>query len=90
MLTTNLRKYRPALGTLASALLAVSAFPPLELHHLIWIALIPWIDSVQKCASAKEAAIQGLWLNFAIGLGSTFWIAWGRRLGEKSSSTGSH
>ncbi len=65
----------PQPGTLLSAALLVIAHPPLELHPLIWIGVVPWLLAVRRCRSWREAVVQGFWLNFLSGLGGAFWVA---------------
>lgn len=64
----------PHAGSLASVALLAAAFPPLEWEGLIWIALVPWLHGLTRCASLREAAIQGFWLHFLFGGVSTYWI----------------
>ena len=73
--SVNFGSFRPALGTLLSVPLTVIAFPPVELHHLIWFALVPWLYSLSKCSSIIQALIQGCWFHLLFGMGSTFWLA---------------
>ncbi|MFT5694890.1 MAG: apolipoprotein N-acyltransferase [Myxococcota bacterium] len=67
-------KRTPKLATVASALLLALAFPPLELHVLVWFALVPWLHVVRSCATWYDAAVQGFWFNVVYGLATTFWI----------------
>jgi apolipoprotein N-acyltransferase len=68
--------HKPRAGTLLSALLIVIAHPPLELHAAIWIGVIPWLLTIHRCESWREALVQGFWLNFLLGLGGAFWVAY--------------
>ena len=69
-----LGSFRPAVGTLISVPLTVLAFPPAELHHLVWVALVPWLYSLSRCSSMAQAVVQGCWFHFLFGMGSTFWL----------------
>lgn len=68
--------YGPRWGTLVSAVLIVVAHPPLEWHPLIWFGVVPWLSTLRRCASWREAVVQGFWLNFLLGLGGAFWVAY--------------
>ncbi|MBW2232029.1 MAG: apolipoprotein N-acyltransferase [Deltaproteobacteria bacterium] len=74
----SMRMFRhgPAPGTLVSGILISIAFPPLEFHLLIWVALIPWLLGLRRCKSLAEAVGQGFWLNFLTGLGLSHWIVY--------------
>ena len=73
-MTMDRREHLPAIGTAASALLLTVTHPPIALSSIAWIALIPWLHSLQRCAGAKQAAIQGFWLHFLFGVGLSFSI----------------
>jgi apolipoprotein N-acyltransferase len=65
----------PRTATLFSAFLIVCAHPPLEWHVFIWVGVVPWLLTVQRCRSWKEAAVQGFWLNVLLGFGGAFSVA---------------
>lgn len=67
-------RYRPAAGTLASVAIATAAFPPHDYSIWMWIALVPWLVAISRCHSAKEAAAQGFWLDFLLGLCWGTWL----------------
>jgi len=68
------RRYSPATGTLLSVALAIPAFPPYEIYLFMWVALVPWLLSLARCATAREAAIQGYWMNLLVGFGWGSWV----------------
>ena len=75
-MSMRLFRHGPAPGTLVSGFLISIAFPPLEFHLLIWVALIPWLLTLRRCKSLVDAVGQGFWLNFLTGLGLSHWIVY--------------
>ncbi len=57
----------------ASALLALLAFPPFNLGLLVFAALVPWFISVRK-DTPKGAWKSGYGFGFIYGLGQVFWL----------------
>jgi apolipoprotein N-acyltransferase len=70
------RRYAPSPGTLASTVCIALAFPPVEWPALIWIGLVPWLFTLERCKTIREAMAQGFWLNFLLGFAGVFWVAY--------------
>jgi len=71
---TRRPRLRPDLGTLGAAALVSLAVPPPELAPLIFVAFVPWWAALERCRSVAEAAVQGMWLNFLLGIASAWWL----------------
>ena len=42
---------------------------------LLWVCLIPWLQTVESCQHARDVVIQGVWLSWLVTHGSFFWVA---------------
>lgn len=58
-----------------SAVLVAASLPPWDLAPAIFVALVPWIETVCRRQTRVGAAWQGLWLATGIALLSTWWLA---------------
>jgi apolipoprotein N-acyltransferase len=56
-----------------SGLLLISAFPKFNLEILAWVALIPWLWSIQK-KSPLQAALLGFVCGFVFFTGLIYWV----------------
>jgi apolipoprotein N-acyltransferase len=63
----------PLLLTGASALLYAAAFPPLGLHPLAWVALVPWLVAASRATPAAAAGLGVVW-SLVLGLGVAGWL----------------
>ncbi len=74
-MTLLTRKLKLDPGTLLSGVLIVLAFPPHDLHFLIWFALAPWLLSLRRAKTIQYATIQGVWLSLLMSFGGFYWVA---------------
>ncbi len=68
-----------------SALLLLAAFPPFNLPYLSFIAIVPFIYSVNSSKTTKEASLKGLLFGAILCGGFHLWVfeltAWGPKIG---------
>jgi apolipoprotein N-acyltransferase len=62
--------------TLLSGIVIVLSFPPWDFRFLIFVALIPWLASLQRLSNWKSAVVQGIWLSMAMTLLGFYWVAY--------------
>ena len=70
-----LSNWKPDGLTFLSGVLIVLAFPPWNLWPLIWVALIPWFEAIQRASSLRKALVQGVWLSYFMTIGGFYWVA---------------
>ncbi|MBC7690503.1 MAG: apolipoprotein N-acyltransferase [Methylotenera sp.] len=74
-LVPTLRKIQPHPLTFLSGILLTLVFDPWNLSFLMWIALIPWFEALDRTKTRKGAFIQGMWMCFFMSIGAFSWIA---------------
>lgn len=68
------RSFSKAWPCIASGLLILLAFPPLNLWPILFVALVPWLNSV-RTLKTKSAWKSGYLFGFIYGMGQLFWLA---------------
>lgn len=66
---------RPNRFTIATVALLILSFEPFRLSLLSLIALVPWLISLKRSKTRREALIQSLWVGFLFSIATFSWVA---------------